>query len=96
MLGRGLWKLEGEGLLSLEDGDFRLLVQQKPGSALFLVRRHSTERPAHPLALVASGVRDSIAEAMAGAEQAAARLTASTRRSEPVAQGAGPSRLRAP
>ncbi len=77
MLGPGAWKLEGEGVLSLEDGDLQLLVQQKPGSALFLVRRHGMERPAHPPALIASGVRDNVKEAMADAEKAAARLTVS-------------------
>ena len=96
MLGLGLWKLEDDGMLSLEDGDLRLLVQQKSGSALFLVRQHCMERPAHPLALVASGVRDSVREAMADAEKAAARLAAARRQGEHVAHGARASRPHAP
>ena len=58
MLGLGLWKLEDDGMLSLEDGDLRLLVQQKAGSALFLVRQHCIRGPSsHPASGTASGKR---------------------------------------
>ena len=96
MPGLNFWKLESEGVLSLEIGDLRLQVEQKSGSALFLVRQHCMDRPAHPLAIVMSGVRDNVREAMVGAEKAAARLTSIGRPGEPMARRAGASGLHAP
>lgn len=73
------WQAEPNGFMAADRYPFRLVVRRAPaagGDALFLVLRHPRDAGKFPCAILASGHRDSVAEAMAAAESVALRMEA--------------------
>lgn len=73
------WQVEPSGFMAADRYPFRLVVRRTTmpgGDALFLVLRHPRDAGKFPCAILASGHRDTVAEAMTAAEAVALRMEA--------------------
>ena len=73
------WQPEPNGFMAVDRYPFRLVVRRAPasgGDALFMVLRHPRDAGKFPCAILASGHRATVAEAMAAAEGVALRMEA--------------------